>query len=276
MDSNMSKNPIFSKSIKKQTMAEQMAETVQAAILSGELEGGALLPTEPELAEQFGVSRAVVRDATRILMARGLVEVQHGKGVFVTEPDNEAFGEALLLALRRVGASAWDVEQFEQILFPELIALAATSATEEEIAHIQDLAEQYIAIITDHHTRWRHQDPPATELERLMAPYRQVMQAIFAATHNRLIQQLAQPLLQLRYLRNWSDSEDIPSGPEEIVAVESRYIRRLIEAIAGRNPVKARKIISHLMALPPEAIEAMRETPVGEITVIPIPLPDRR
>jgi DNA-binding FadR family transcriptional regulator len=181
-----------------------------------------------------------------------------------------------LLALRRVGASAWDVEQFEQILFPELIALAATSATDEEIAHIRELAEQYIAIITDHHTRWQHQDPPAAELERLMTAYRQVMQAIFAATHNRLVQQLAQPLLQLRYLRHWSDLEETPSGPEEIVAVESRYIRRLIEAVAGRNPAKARKIISSLMTLPPEAIEAMRETPVGEITVIPVPLPDRR
>jgi GntR family transcriptional repressor for pyruvate dehydrogenase complex len=264
---------MFSKSIKKKTMAEQMAEAVQQAILSGELESGTLLPTEPELAEQFGVSRAVVRDATRILMARGLVEVQHGRGVFVTEPDNEAFGQALLLALRRVGASAWDVEQFEQILFPELIALAATSATETEISHIQQLAEQYIAAITDHHTQWWQQDPPAIELERLTAAYRQFMQAIFAASHNRLIQQLAQPLLQLRNLRNWADSEEISLDSEEIVAVETRYIRRLIEAIAGRNPVTARKIISRLMELPPEAIEAMRQTPVGEITIIPIPLP---
>lgn len=43
----------------------------------------------------------MVRDATRILMAQGLVEVKHGLGVFVTPPQNEAFGEALLLALRR-------------------------------------------------------------------------------------------------------------------------------------------------------------------------------
>jgi len=130
----MSKQAIFSKPVKKQTMAEQMAETIQESILSGELESGAVLPTEPELAEQFGVSRAVVRDATRILMARGLVEVQHGRGVFVTQAENEAFGEALLLALRRVGASAWDVEQFEQILFPEVIALAAGSASDERRA----------------------------------------------------------------------------------------------------------------------------------------------
>lgn len=271
----MSNKALFSKQIKKQTMAEQMAETVQEAILSGQLASGALLPTEPELAEQFGVSRAVVRDATRILMARGLVEVQHGRGVFVTEPDNEAFGEALLLALRRVGATAWDVEQFEQILFPELIALAAASATETDIAHIEDLAGQYLAEMADHHARWGRQEPSPAELERLMAAYRRLMQAIFAATHNRLVEQLARPLLRLRYLRRWADPEEKRPDPQEIVAVEGRYIRRLIQAIAGGEPAAARKIVSRLLALPPAAIEAMQQTPVGEITIIPIPLPRR-
>ena len=129
----MPKKPLSSKPIKKQTLADQMAGAIQQAILSGELESGAALPTEPDLAGQFGVSRAVVRDATRILMAQGLVEVKHGRGVFVTPPQNEAFGEALLLALRRAGATVWDVEQFEQIIFPEVVALAATTASDEEI-----------------------------------------------------------------------------------------------------------------------------------------------
>ena len=51
-------------------MAEQMAMAIQEGIISGELAPGSPLPSEPQLAEQFGVSRAVVRDATRILMAR--------------------------------------------------------------------------------------------------------------------------------------------------------------------------------------------------------------
>ena len=253
-------------------MAEQMAEAVQEAVLSGELEAGAVLPTEPELAEQFGVSRAVVRDATRILMARGLVEVQHGRGVFVTRPDNEAFGEALLLALRRSGATAWDVEQFEQILFPEIIALAATSATHEEIANIRMLAEEYLQLMADYQAIWWGQAAPATELERLMASYQRVMRAIFAASHNKVAHQLAQPLLRLRNLRDWAESED--NTPETMVALESGFIHRLIEAIAGRDPVQARASITRLMKLPPEAVEAMRQTPVGEISIIPIPLPN--
>lgn len=267
----MSKKPIFSKPVKKQTLAEQMAEAVQEVILSGELENGTILPTEPELAEQFGVSRAVVRDATRILMARGLVEVQHGRGVFVTPPHNEAFGEALLLALRRIGASAWDVEQFEEIIFPEVVALAATSASDQEIVTIQQLAEEYLSVFADHQANWLGKEVPGAELKRVTEAYQQVMHAIYTATHNRVFQQLAQPLLNLRNLRRWADVEE--DTPETVVDTETAYIHRLIDAIANRDPTQARKTVIHLMELPFEAIKAMRQTPVGEVTIIPISLP---
>jgi GntR family transcriptional repressor for pyruvate dehydrogenase complex len=270
----MSKKPMFSSPVKKQTMAEQMAEAIQESILSEELESGTVLPTEPELADQFGVSRAVVRDATRILMARGLVEVKHGRGVFVTRPDNEAFGEALLLTLRRVGASAWDVEQFEQIMLPEVIALAATSASEKEIAEIRRLAAENLQIVADHHAKWWGKETPAAELEGLMAAFRQVMLAIFAATHNQVFVQLARPLLNLRNLRTWADVEE--STPETLVAEETAYTQQLIDAIASRDPAQARAIVARLVELPPEAVQAMRQTPVGEISVIPIPLPKQR
>ena len=77
-----------------------MAQSLQDDILQGIYKAKEALPTEPQLAEQFGVSRAVVRDAARLLMARGLVKVQHGRGMFVTQPKNNAFGDALLLALQ--------------------------------------------------------------------------------------------------------------------------------------------------------------------------------
>jgi len=266
----MSKKPVFAKPVKKQTMAVQMAETIQESILSGELAAGALLPTEPELAEQFGVSRAVVRDATRILMARGLVEVQHGRGVFVTQPNNDAFGDALLLALRRVGGTAWDVEQFEQILFPEIVALTATNATDEDIARIQHLAQAYIELVTEYHQKWGRKQPPVAESEKLMMAFRQLMQTICDASGNRVIQQLAQPLFKLRNLRHWADSDE--ETYEDVIAVETHYARQLVDAVTGRDPVQARARVAKLMALPPAAIEAMQQTSVGEISYIPIPL----
>lgn len=264
----MSQKQLVSKPVKRQTLAEQMAATIQELILSGKLESGAALPTEPELAEQFGVSRAVVRDATRILMAQGLVEVKHGLGVFVTPPHNEAFGEALLLALRRARATVWDVEQFEQVIFPEVVALAATTATAEEIDQIRRLATAYLDLFA-HHQRvwWRQANVPMAELEQLRVAYRRVMQLIFAATHNQLFQQLAEPLLKLRNLRTWADDDQ--ETPETVAQKEADYFNQLVAAMAGKDPAQARAIATRLMNLPLEAIEAMRQTPIGEIPIIP-------
>jgi len=266
----MSKKPVFAKPVKRQTMAEQMAETIQESILSGEMVAESLLPTEPELAEQFGVSRAVVRDATRILMARGLVRVQHGQGVFVTQPDNEAFGEALLLALRRVGGTAWDVEQFEQILFPEIVALAAANATDEDIGRIQHLADTYVDLVVEYSEKWWRKQAPVSESEKFVVAYRQLMLTICNISGNRVVQQLAQPLFRLRNLRNWANSDE--ETCEDVIAVETRYVRELVDAVAGRDSAQARTRVAKLMALPSEAVDAMQNTPVGEISVIPIPL----
>jgi DNA-binding FadR family transcriptional regulator len=97
------------------------------------------------------------------------------------------------------------------------------------------------------------------------------MTAIFTATHNQVFQQLARPLLNLRNLRSWADDEE--STAEDLIAVERRYIQQLLAALTGRDADQARAIVTQLMVLPPAAIAAMRQTPVGEMTEIPIPLP---
>jgi len=263
----MTQNPPFAQSIKKQTLAEQVAEAIKEAILAGEWEPGAALPTEPELAEAFGVSRAVVRDATRMLAARGLVEAQHGRGVFVTESQVEAFGEALLLALRRAGATAWDVEQFEQIVYPELFALAAAEITDEELVHVEALKRSYLAdrerLVTAH---WGQSRLPPEANAVLMADYRAFVEAIFAATHNKLLQLLARPLVSLRSSRYWEQPEQTLA---EALAQEAAYLDLMLAALVGRDPEAARAQLRDLLALPPEAITAMRQTPIGEEPTIP-------
>ena len=267
----MAKKDLFSKPVKKQTLPEQMVETIKELILSGELEAGDVLPTEPELCEQFGVSRAVVRDATRILMALGLVEVKHGSGVYVTESQSAAFGEALLIALRRSGASAWDAEHFQQIMMPELIALASTMATDEEIAKIREHIQAYRQTLIKFHTRQLEGIPalPA-EMQAFREGSQSIMRAIFKASHNLVFQQLAQPLLNLRNLRTWLDGEN--DTPESLTELEMMHLNGLVDAIASRDPELARKQIRSLMSLPQVAIDAMQDTPIGERPQIPITL----
>lgn len=61
-----------------------IAEDIRERIQKHEWETGEALPSEPTLAEEYGVSRGTVRSALQRLASRGLVIVRHGLGTFVT------------------------------------------------------------------------------------------------------------------------------------------------------------------------------------------------
>ncbi|MFJ4690050.1 GntR family transcriptional regulator [Streptomyces sp. NPDC088766] len=63
-----------------------VADHVEARIRSGELQPGARLPSERDLAKEYGVAYLTVRRAAQVLRERGLVETVHGRGTFVADP----------------------------------------------------------------------------------------------------------------------------------------------------------------------------------------------
>lgn len=64
-------------------LADQVASTLETEIRAGRIQASEKLPTEAALAQQFQVSRTVVREAISKLQASGLVETRHGIGTFV-------------------------------------------------------------------------------------------------------------------------------------------------------------------------------------------------
>jgi GntR family transcriptional regulator len=63
--------------------SQRIAEKLREAIVSGAFGPGAKLPSERELARSYGTARNTARQAIAILQAEGLVEAEHGRGVFV-------------------------------------------------------------------------------------------------------------------------------------------------------------------------------------------------
>jgi GntR family transcriptional regulator len=62
----------------------QVAADLEADIDGGRLEPDTRLPSEAELAEQYGVARVTVRRAIALLRERGKVVTVHGRGSYVT------------------------------------------------------------------------------------------------------------------------------------------------------------------------------------------------
>ncbi len=75
----------FTTVIPGQRLSDQVAQQLLAEIKAARLAPGAKLPTEAELAAQFGVSRTVVREAVSRLKSLNLVHARQGSGVYVAE-----------------------------------------------------------------------------------------------------------------------------------------------------------------------------------------------
>jgi GntR family transcriptional regulator len=64
---------------------QQLADELRREIDSGALPAGARLPSEPELSRRHRIGRPTVRQATELLVRRGLIERRRGAGTFVRE-----------------------------------------------------------------------------------------------------------------------------------------------------------------------------------------------
>jgi DNA-binding FadR family transcriptional regulator len=121
----------------------EIVSQIERAIFSGELKTGDRLESERELAERFAVSRITVRDALRVLEARGLVHVKVGAsgGAFVSETNVDQVAESIstMILLRRMTLSGVaEARTVVETATSELAAERADPAAIERIARTVD------------------------------------------------------------------------------------------------------------------------------------------
>jgi GntR family transcriptional repressor for pyruvate dehydrogenase complex len=106
---------------------------IERIILSGALEPGAPLPTEQELAQQFGVNRSTLREAIRQVEQEGLVERREGRRLFVALPGLTDFAPRAMRALVLQQATFHELWQVAVVLEPLGAQLAAHAAREDDL-----------------------------------------------------------------------------------------------------------------------------------------------
>lgn len=119
------------------TLTDQAAELLESLILDQALPPGALLPSQGALAEQLGVSRLVIREATRTLEARGLLQTGQGRRLVVAAPSGTAISHLLDLAIRRGSDALLDLIDVRLAIEVHAARLAAERATGGEIDELE-------------------------------------------------------------------------------------------------------------------------------------------
>jgi len=206
------------------SLVDQVAGQLEALVIENALQAGALLPPERELCELLGVSRTVVREAVRSLVARGLLEVRQGRGTLVRSPDPALASQVITHMLRGNGAGQIAfprVHEVRRLLEVEIAGLAAERRTEDDLRDIAALLRD-TASASDPET-WARAD---VAFHARLA----------GATHNLLFPVLlgamAEVLMELRLT-----AARLP----ETQATAQGYHEDVYAAIRDRSPAAARK-----------------------------------
>jgi GntR family transcriptional repressor for pyruvate dehydrogenase complex len=133
---------LFQQVPREPRLSDKVAEMMLETILSEKLQVGERLPSERELGEQFNVSRTVVREAVRALVAKGVIEVRSGSGLRVAAVDASAVRESMSLYLRGATLDFEKVHEVRALLEVHIAGVAAERATEEDVGRLRAVHER--------------------------------------------------------------------------------------------------------------------------------------
>jgi GntR family transcriptional repressor for pyruvate dehydrogenase complex len=126
------------------TLSTQIVAQVREALFAKALRPGDFLGTEKDLAERFGVSRIVARDALRTLEAQGIVDIKVGSGggARVAQGNARLFAEALAVQLDLAGVTVGEIMDAQRAIECLAAELAAANATAADHARLRELIGQ--------------------------------------------------------------------------------------------------------------------------------------
>lgn len=122
---------------RRASLHQQVTTELIRRIVQGQLTPGTLLPPEQPLADEFGVSRIVVREAVKVLVEKGLVEVRQGRGTRVLPEENWNPLDPQILALRREGEGVYrlwaELLEARQVFEVQIAGMAALRIDEADL-----------------------------------------------------------------------------------------------------------------------------------------------
>jgi DNA-binding FadR family transcriptional regulator len=201
-------------------------ELLGEAIVAGRYAPSSGIPPEPTLCEEFGVSRTVVREAIKSLVAKGLVSTGPKVGTRVLPAEQwNWFDPDVVTWQSRAGLSREflrDLQELRRVVEPAAVRLAAERATAQDIAELEAAYAGMKDAIDNGGDYVRHD----------LAFH----QGLLRACHNRMLVQMSKALGAL--LRtSFEISTSKPDGPANSLPLH----RAVLDAVIARSPPKAER-----------------------------------
>ena len=216
-----------------QGAVREIVSRIGSDIAAGRLEQGIILPKEPDLAACYGVGRSTLREAVKVLSAKGMIRTVRRFGSQVCPSEDWNFLDPDVLGWftdvpENVPGLVLSIIELRSSIEPVAAALAARRAKPEEAAEILRNAEALLATL------------PGTPFEVDVAFHLGVLKA----THNVLFRGLANSyeiLLRAQFKACWPVLwEDARYHPDE------KHVH-LARAIIARDATRATRIANDMM-----------------------------
>lgn len=212
--------------IPKTKVTDEVARRIQQLIWSGRFGPGDRLPPIRELADQLNVGLTTVREALRQLETLGLVRIQHGAGVYVTDSTDKPFFIRMLPTGNVVPKKTrLDLMAVRKMLETGAAELAARWATDEQIDALKEILDRMEENIDDVES--------FSEVDTEFHMY------IAEMSGNEIL-----PLL-LSSIRELIVRHQVELNvPLDLRQRSLRYHASIFDAIRGRSPVEARTLMA--------------------------------
>jgi DNA-binding FadR family transcriptional regulator len=202
--------------IRQSRASGEIVSQIERAIFASELTSGDRLQSERELAEQFGVSRITVRDALRVLEARGLIRVKVGAtgGAFVADANTDRVAESIstLIKLKRMTLS--ELAEARKVVEAATAELAANRADAAAVSRLQQNVERARPLLREAIT---HADASMDfHVELARAAGNEVLEATVEAYRELLVP-------SIRDLRDEKSGRATQKAHEELVEAVRRH-----------------------------------------------------
>jgi DNA-binding FadR family transcriptional regulator len=216
-------------------LSDQVTRELARRIANGEIGEDVPPPTELEICQEFGVSKATAREVIRSLAERGFVDVRQGRRMQVRRAAEWNQLDPLMIELiddpdvaRRYLA---DVHYVRTLIEPEVAARAALQANEDQIGRACEAVAAMETLTAD----------PDAYLEADVAFHRELA----AATRSVILAFVLDSLGELQRLSRRVTNRLLHRLPEATVEH-----RRILEAVIAREPEQAREAMqAHLLTV---------------------------
>ena len=214
-------------------LTRQCVHSIQEYIASHGVRPGDKLPSQQEWAQMLGVSVLVVREAFKALQTMGLVDIQHGRGIFLRSPEQIDFVDFLEITRSLQTLTLSEITEARAMLELAVLEGCIARASEDDIAELEAILQQM-----------RENKAP---VEGESAEHREFHRVMLRVSGNRLLMGLGMPLMNTFWALGKDDLHRLAGH----VSFDAYGLHKgYVEAIKSRDKSRVRELVDeHLIEL---------------------------